>query len=150
MKKLTLILCLFIGLGAQAQSKVHPNKLKGHWTLKIDIEKELEEEKEDMDIFERMVVGAVEGLVEGIMEEIDIQFDFKKNGTFDVTVTADDETNTEEGTWEINKKGQLVIHDIDNSNVQVSSDGFWMMHHGKLVPIEDGEIKKNVYMIKGK
>jgi len=150
MKNLVFILFMFLGLAAQAQSKVHPNKLKGHWTLKIDIEKEFEEEKKDMDILERMVVGAVEGFVEEIIEEIDIQFDFKKDRTFEVIVTADDETKVEQGTWEINKEGQLIIHKINNDNVQVNSDGIWMMHHGKLVSIEDGQINENIYMYKSK
>ncbi|MGB0837544.1 MAG: hypothetical protein ACPGRE_05540 [Flavobacteriaceae bacterium] len=149
MKKIVL-LAAFLILGqtaVQAQSKVHEHKLKGTWVLHIDIEKELEKEKEDMNLMEQMIVGAVEGVVKEALESFEIQFEFKKHGVYEVIVFADDKEEREQGEYTINKNGQLVLEPIKNDNVSIDNDGVWMFSKGRLVAInDDGELEENVWM----
>ena len=149
--KRTLILfvaALSLGIGAQAQ-KVSEKEVLGTWKLIIDIEEELDKEAEEADnMLEEILIKTVSGFVEGIMDDIDIYFEFERNGKLKVTVNAYDDTETEKGTWYINKKGYLVIEDIDSDDNDFSigsDDDEWKLIDGILVS-SDHEDDRTVYM----
>lgn len=149
-KSLLFLALIFAFSASQAQQKVTSDKLMGTWKLVIDIEEELEREADEEDNpFARMMIRGVSGLVEGIMENIDIYFEFQSDGEVRINVEAFDENEIEYAKWYINKYGELIIEDIDNDNIQFDNDDVWMMDGKRLVSIEeDGEIERNVYMVK--
>lgn len=144
----TLALCL--ALGAQAQ-RVQKEDIIGTWKLIIDIEEEMEDEAEEADtMLEEIFIKAVSGFVGGIMEDIEIYFEFQRDNDVKITVNAYDETETETGSWYINKRGYLVIEDIDedNDNFNMSTDDDeWKLIDGILVS-DEHEKNRNVYMTK--
>ncbi len=144
----TLALCFAIG--AQAQ-RVQEKDIIGTWKLIIDIEEEMEDEAEEADtMLEEIFIKAVSGFVGGIMEDIEIYFEFKRNNDLKITVNAYDETETETGSWYINKRGYLVIEDIDedDDSFSISTDNDeWKLIDGILVS-EEHEKNRNVYMTK--
>ncbi|WP_224488104.1 hypothetical protein [Robertkochia flava] len=133
-----------------AQERVKEKDVLGTWKFKIDIRDAVKEEAKDMGFFEGMMAKAVSGMVEDIMEEIDITFDFQKNNVVYLTVVNDieeRETETEKLHWEIDEDGSIRIDDIDNDNVQIQNDGYWVLADGKLIAYEkDGTIEKNAWM----
>ncbi|TRZ47455.1 hypothetical protein D3A96_01735 [Robertkochia marina] len=133
-----------------AQQRVKERDVLGTWELKVDIQQAIKEETKNMNLFEGMMARAFSGMAEEVMEEIDITFDFRKNNVLYLTVHTDlgeDETDVEELYWEINKHGQLIIEDIDNDNVQVNNDGYWMKSEGRLVAIDkDGSLEPLAWM----
>ncbi len=151
LRSLTLLsLILLLGYSTQAQ-KVQEKDILGTWKLVIDIEEELDNEADEADtMLEEIIIKSVSGLVSGIMENIDIYFEFKKGGRVNVTVDAYDEVEEEKGTWYINKRGYLVIEDIDNddNNIHISADDDeWKLIDGLLIS-DDHEDDRNVYMTK--
>lgn len=148
MKKIILALFAIIAfaLQAEAQKKVNYSKIKGEWELIIDVQKEIEEEKEDMDFLERAVASLAGEIVEEVMEHIDIRFEFHKNGTYTLKVHTDDEDEFEEGEWYIDEGGALVIDDVDGGDLNIEGDNRWFFDKGNLIPLEDGKLKKSVYM----
>lgn len=153
MNKLKVMLSLFFLsaiMMSQAQQKVTEDKLIGQWKLVIDIEEELEKEADEEDNpFARMMIRGVSGLVEGIMENIDIYFVFRSDGEVQIEVEAFEENEIEYAKWYINRYGELIIEDVDNDNISFDDDDVWMMDGKRLISIEDnGDIEKNVYMIK--
>ncbi len=151
LKALTLLsLILLLGFSSQAQ-KVEEEDVLGTWKLVIDIEEELDDEADEADtILEEIIIKSVSGIVSGVMENIDIYFEFKKRGRVNVTVNAYDEVEEEEGTWYINRRGYLVIEDIDDDddNFSISADDDeWKLIDGLLVS-DEHEDDRNVYMTK--
>ncbi|MEO9485565.1 MAG: hypothetical protein ABJG47_19045 [Ekhidna sp.] len=142
------VLCLSVV--AQAQ-KVKEKDIIGTWKLVIDIEEEMEEEAEDADtMLEEVFIKAISGFVGGIMEDIEIYFEFKPDNDLKITVNAYDEVETETGSWYINKRGYLVIEDIDDDNDDFSistDDDEWKLIDGLLISDEHEE-DRNVYMTK--
>ncbi len=149
--KYFLIAALMVmGVATQAQQKVNEDDLVGNWKLVIDIEEELEREADEEDNpFARMMIRGVSGLVEGILDNIDIYFDFQRDGEVKILVEAFDENEVDYAKWYINRNGELIIEDLDNDKIQFDDDDVWMMDGKFLVSIEeDGTIQENVYMTK--
>ncbi len=150
LKALTLLsLTLLLGFSTQAQ-KVEENDVLGTWKLVIDIEEELDDEADEADtILEEIIIKSVSGLVSGVMENIDIYFEFKERGELIVTVNAYDDVEEEEGSWYINRKGYLVIEDIDDGDdFHISADDDeWKLIDGLLIS-DEHEDDRNVYMTK--
>jgi hypothetical protein len=141
---------MVMGIATQAQQKVSEDELVGNWKLVIDIEEELEREADEEDNpFARMMIRGVSGLVEGILDNIDIYFDFQRDGEVKILVEAFDENEIDYAKWYINRNGELIIEDLDNDNIQFDDDDVWMMDGKYLVSIEsDGSVQENVYMTK--
>lgn len=141
-------LILLLGFGVQAQ-KMKEKDVLGTWKLVISVEDELDQEAEEADtILEEVILKSVSGLVSGVLENIDIYFEFKENNRVDITVRALGEVDEEEGSWYINKKGYLVIEDIDedkDDDFSISSDDQWKLIDGLLVS-DEHEDDRNVYM----
>ncbi|MEQ8629655.1 hypothetical protein [Ekhidna sp.] len=142
------VFALCIAFIADAQ-RVKEKDIIGTWKLVIDIEEEMEEEAEDADsMLEEIFIKAVSGFVVGIMEDIEIYFEFQPDNDLKITVHAYDETETERGSWYINKRGYLVIEDIedDDDDFHISSDDDeWKLIDGILVS-DEHERDRNVYM----
>ena len=123
----------------------------GTWKLIIDIEDEMEEEADDADtLLEEVFIKAISGFVGGILEDIEIYFEFQSDNDVKITVLAYDEKETETGSWYINKRGNLVIEDIDDDDDSFnisSDDDEWKLVDGILVN-DDHEDDRNVYMTK--
>ncbi|MCB0718773.1 MAG: hypothetical protein KDD65_10015 [Bacteroidetes bacterium] len=128
----------FFSTRAFAQSRVYEKDLIGEWRLVIDLHK-----KGD-NALERIVMGAVDG----IMDEIDLHFEFMKDGQLHVTTALDEDADDEDTEWRINSKGQLELGDTEHFD----SDSVWMMSDGRLYAYEDedGELvrKEEVYLEK--
>lgn len=143
----TTLLCLTFVTQAQ---KVQEKDIIGTWKLIIDIEEEMEEEADDADtMLEEVFIKAISGFVGGILEDIEIYFEFKQNNKLRITVNAYDKTETEKGSWYINKRGYLVIEDLDDDddfNISTDDDE-WKLIDGILVS-DEHEKDRNVYMTK--
>lgn len=138
--------CLVLAVQAQ---KVKEKDIIGTWKLVIDIEEEMDEEAEEADtMLEEIFIKAISGFVGGIIEDIEIYFEFQDDNDVKITVLAYDEKETETGTWYINKRGYLVIEDIDDDgdDFNISSDNDeWKLVDGLLVN-DDDDGDRNVYM----
>ena len=143
-----LSLILLLGFSTQAQ-KVKEKDILGTWKLVIDVEKELDDEADEAEtLLEEVIIKSVSGLVSGILENIDIYFEFQKDNELEITVKAYGEVERERGTWYINKRGYLVIEDIesDDDRFNISADDDeWKLVDGLLVSDDDDD-DKNVYM----
>lgn len=151
LKSLTLLsLTLLLGFSTQAQ-KVDEKDVLGTWKLVIEIEDKLDKEADEADtILEEIIIKSVSGLVSGVLENIEIYFEFEKRGDLTVTVKAYDEVEEDQGTWYINKRGYLVIEDIDDDDDKFSisaDDDEWKLIDGLLVS-DEHEDDRNVYMIR--
>ena len=144
------VFALCIAFIADAQ-RVKEKDIIGTWKLVIDIEEEMEEEAEDADsMLEEIFIKAVSGFVGGIIEDIEIYFEFQSDNDLKITVNAYGETETERGSWYINKRGYLVIDDIedDDDDFHISSDDDeWKLIDGILVS-DEHERDRKVYMTK--
>ncbi|MEP0984241.1 hypothetical protein [Ekhidna sp.] len=148
-KTLTLIVAIMCLVTVGQAQKVKEKDIIGTWKLVIDIEEEMEEEAEEADtMLEEVFIKAVSGFVEGIMEDIEIYFEFQADNDVKITVLAYDEKETEKGTWYINKRGYLVIDDIDDDgddfNISTDNDE-WKLIDGILVS-DEHEDDRTVYM----
>ncbi|SNT29405.1 hypothetical protein SAMN05421640_3247 [Ekhidna lutea] len=152
MKRTILSLAILISASfiVDAQ-KVKEKDIIGTWKLVINIEEEMEEEAEEADtMLEEVFIKAISGFVGGIMEDIEIYFEFQADNDVKITVNAYDETETERGSWYINKRGYLVIEDIedDDDDFHISSDDDeWKLIDGILVS-DENEKDRSVYMTK--
>lgn len=132
--------------------KVTEKQLLGRWQLVIEVEELIEEETTEENELVQSFLTGVGSLVQRIIDKIDIQFEFYEDNTVDIfihsnNITNDVEPEIERLRWEINKQGELMIEDIDkNDRINLSGDGVWMLQNGKLVHIEDGEVKPQIYM----
>ena len=144
----TLILALVFSLG-MAQSPIKERKLMGQWELKIDIEKAIEEEAKEMNLFEKMVAGAVSGFVDEALSSIQMVFEFQSNDRVKLTVIGGDDAPTIEDLRYTLIEGKLYIEDFDSDNAKLDFDGYWMWQDDRLVNFDkDGTLNKNVYMIR--
>ena len=144
----TLILALVFSLG-MAQSPIKERKLMGQWELKIDIEKAIEEEAKEMNLFEKMVAGAVSGFVDEALSSIQMVFEFQSNDRVKLTVIAGDDAPTIEDLRYTLIEGKLYIEDFDSDNAKLDFDGYWMWQDDRLVNFDkDGAMNKKVYMIR--
>lgn len=136
-----------------AQGKVTEKKLIGTWKLVIEIEDELEEARQEMDdednVLGELILSGVSGLVEGIMDNIEIYFEFRPGGEVVIMAEAfgNNDDEDEYARWEINKRGELIISDMDN--ISINDDDYWLMDSRYLISYdENGEKEENVYMRK--
>ena len=115
----------------------------------IEVEGELDREAEEADtILEEIIIKSVSGLVSGVLDNIEIYFEFEKRGDVTVTVKAYDEVDEDQGSWYINKRGYLIIEDIDDDDDRFSisaDDDEWKLIDGLLVS-EEHEDDRTVYM----
>lgn len=148
-KTITLFVAILCIISFAEAQKVKEKDIIGTWKLVIDIEEEMEEEAEDADtMLEEIFIKAVSGFVEGIMDDIEIYFEFQADNDVKITVLAYDEKETEKGTWYINKRGYLVIEDIDDDGDDFSistDDDEWKLIDGILVS-DEHEKNRTVYM----
>ncbi len=142
----TAALCLTFTSQAQ---RVSEKDIIGTWKLVINIEEEMEEEAEDADtMLEEVFIKAISGFVGGIMDDIEIYFEFQSDNDVKITVNAYDEVETERGSWYINRRGYLVIEDIedDDDDFSISTDDDeWKLIDGILVS-DEHEKDRTVYM----
>jgi hypothetical protein len=144
----TLILALVFSLG-MAQSPIKERKLMDQWELKIDIEKAIEEEAKEMNLFEKMVAGAVSGFVDEALSSIQMVFEFQSNDRVKLTVIGGDDAPTIEDLRYTLIEGKLYIEDFDSDNAKLDFDGYWMWQDDRLVNFDkDGAMNKNVFMIR--
>jgi uncharacterized protein YneR len=150
MKKLLLIIpMLFLVLFANAQKKkVRERDLDGVWKMVIKIDKEeVADELDDEDnIFAKIIAKSVVGIVDDVLNEIDIRFEFKSNNRLKVTVNAFGEEEVEYSEWKINKKGQLIIENVDSFD---SEEDYWLFEGDILVAYDndnDGP-SENIYLV---
>jgi len=146
---LTLILGFCIASDAQ---RVKEKDIIGTWKLVIDVEEEMDEEAEEADtMLEEIFIKAISGFVGGILDDIDIYFEFEADNDVQITVNAYGESETERGTWFINKRGYLEIEgldDEDGDSIHISADDDeWKLVDGLLVN-DEYERDRNVYMTK--
>lgn len=152
LKVLTLLsLILLLGFSTQAQ-KVEERDVLGTWKLVIDIEDEMDEEAEEAEtLLEEVIIKSVSGIVAGVMDNIDIYFEFQKRNNLLITVRAYGEVEEEEGNWYINRRGYLVIEDIDDDEDEYfnisAGDDEWKLIDGLLIS-DEHEDDRNVYMTK--
>ena len=149
LKLFSLSILLFTSL-VHSQEKVSEKKLLGLWELKMDIKSTIEEESEDKDFFEKIMLKTVSGFVQNVMEEMEIRFEFKKQGVLYVSAAIDNEKEEKEVlSWKINRKGQLLIEDLKTQKISLKSDGIWTFYKGSLHQIDsDGKIEKNIRLKK--
>ena len=135
-----------------AQDPIKERKLIGQWELKVDIEKAIEEESKDMNLFERMVAGAVSGFVDQALSSIQLIFEFQSNDRVKLTVIGGDEAPEIEDLRYSLFDGKLYIEDFESADAKLNFDGYWMWQDDQLINFDkDGSVNKNVYMIrKGK
>ena len=135
-----------------AQDPIKERKLIGQWELKVDIEKAIEEESIDMNLFERMVAGAVSGFVDQALSSVQLIFEFQSNDRVKLTVIGGDEAPEIEDLRYSLIDGKLYIEDFESADAKLDFDGYWMWQDDQLINFDkDGLINKNVFMIrKGK
>lgn len=91
-------------------------------------------------------------MVESILNEVTVTFDFQKNNELVLTIAItieDTETEVENLKWNLNSKNQLIIEDIDNDQVQLQNEGFWLLKNGVLINFdEQGDFQEHVYLVR--
>lgn len=143
----SLLLSLLFVTSFSSFSMYKEKDIYGKWKLEVDINEKLKEESEELNLFERMVVGGVSGMVNWVWDKIDITFEFKRNNELLVIVKVEDEeTEVEELTWNM-ENGKIYIDDIDNPKVNIDNEGYWMLVKGKLLPYDDNDdLQESIYM----
>lgn len=86
-----------------------------------------------------------------IINEVRVTFNFQKNNDLILTIVSpieDTETEVENLKWNLNSKNQLIIEDIDNDQVQLQNEGFWLLKNGVLINFdEQGDFQEHVYLV---
>ena len=75
-----------------------------------------------------------------IINEVRVTFNFQKNNDLILTIVSpieDTETEVENLKWNLNSKNQLIIEDIDNDQVQLQNEGFWLLKNGVLINFDE-------------
>jgi len=149
MKKILLGLLVMIFTGLSAQTPVKSRKLKGEWELQIQVLEAVAEETEDLGVFGKMLAGAVAGFVDVALESVDVFFDFYNKNSVRLTVKTDDEAPEIENLNYRIDKGKLYIVGLEEGDMDISIDGYWMFEGKNLIHFnEDGSRVKNVYLIR--
>ena len=149
MKTLFTLALSLVFVFSFAQDPIKERKLIGQWELKVDIEKAIEEESKDMNLFERMVAGVVSGFVDQALSSIQMIFEFQSNDRLKLTVIGGDDAQEIEDLRYTLVDGKLYIEDFESENAQLDFDGYWMWQDGQLINFDkDGSVNKNVYMIR--
>lgn len=149
MKTLFTLALSLVFVFSFAQDPIKERKLIGQWELKVDIEKAIEEESKDMNLFERMVAGVVSGFVDQALSSIQMIFEFQSNDRLKLTVIGGDDAPKIEDLRYTLVDGKLYIEDFESKNAQLDFDGYWMWQDDQLINFDkDGSVNKNVYMIR--
>ena len=149
MKTLFTLALSLVFVFSFAQDPIKERKLIGQWELKVDIEKAIEEESKDMNLFERMVAGVVSGFVDQALSSIQMIFEFQSNDRLKLTVIGGDDAPEIEDLRYTLVDGKLYIEDFESENAQLDFDGYWMWQDDQLINFDkDGSVNKNVYMIR--
>jgi len=142
-------LIVFSVISVLAQTPVKSRKLKGEWELQIEVAEAVAEETKDLGVFGKMLAGAVTGFVDVALESVDIVFDFYNKNSVRLTVKTDDETPEIENLNYRIDKGKLYIVGLEEGDIDISIDGYWMFEGKNLIHFnEDGSRVKNVYLIR--
>ena len=133
-----------------SQQKISPKDLYGQWKLHIDIQEAMKEAADDRSFIENVLISGVTNMVESILNEVTITFDFQKNNELVLTIAItieDTEAEVENLKWNLNSKNQLIIEDIENDQVQIQNEGFWLLKNGVLINFdEQGDFQEHVYL----
>ena len=149
MKKILLGLLVMIFTGLSAQTPIKSRKLKGEWELQIQVLEAVAEETEDLGVFGKMLAGAVAGFVDVALESVDVFFDFYNKNNVRLTVKTEDEAPEIENLNYRIDKGKLYIVGLEEGDIDISIDGYWMFEGKNLIHFnEDGSRVKNVYLIR--
>jgi FlaG/FlaF family flagellin (archaellin) len=138
---LSILLVATLATSASAQKRVSAKEMEGtSWQMVFELKKEAD------NAIERIALSAVDGF----MDEIDIRFDFRKDGALRIRVDAFDEEDEDEySTWDINDAGQLTMGETDSFD---SDDTVFMRDGDRLVAFdrERGRLerKDSVYLIR--
>ena len=129
---------LFVGNSANAQRPVRSSDLRGTWRLVFDVDEEADT------AMGRVVLNAVDGF----LDELDIRFEFRRNGELKVETNAFGDTEEEYSEWRINSEGQLILGETEHVH---SDDTVWMRDGRRLVAYEydeEGRLnrKESVYL----
>jgi len=142
-------LIVFSVISVLAQTPVKSRKLKGEWELQIEVAEAVAEETKDLGAFGKMLAGAVTGFVDVALESVDVVFDFYNKNSVRLTVKTDDETPEIENLNYRIDKGKLYIVGLEEGDIDISIDGYWMFEGKNLIHFnEDGSRVKNVYLIR--
>ena len=142
-------LIVFSVISVLAQTPVKSRKLKGEWELQIEVAEAVAEETKDLGVFGKMLAGAVTGFVDVALESVDVVFDFYNKNKVRLTVKTDDETPEIENLNYRIDKGKLYIVGLEEGDIDISIDGYWMFEGKNLIHFnEDGSRVKNVYLIR--
>ncbi len=153
MKRLTLLLtALVLTFSLQAQKSVKEKDVLGEWKLIIDINQdeimEGVEEDEDIPFLGEWLAESVIGLVSNILDDLEIYFDFRKDGQVKIVAEIFGEREVEYSEWYINSRGELVIVDTD---IFDNDNDVWVMENDRLVSYEKRrgrDPEADVYMIR--
>lgn len=112
----------------------------------------MKEAADDRSFIENVLISGVSDMVESILNEVTVTFDFQKNNELVLTIAItieDTETEVENLKWNLNSKNQLIIEDIDNDQVQLQNEGFWLLKNGVLINFdEQGDFQEHVYLVR--
>ena len=112
----------------------------------------MKEAADDRSFIENVLISGVSDMVESILNEVTVTFDFQKNNELVLTISItieDTETEVENLKWNLNSKNQLIIEDIDNDQVQLQNEGFWLLKNGVLINFdEQGDFQEHVYLVR--
>ena len=148
MKKILLGLLVMIFTGLSAQTPVKSRKLRGGWELQIEVAEAVAEETKDLGVFGKMLAGAVTGFVDVALESVDVVFDFCNKNSVRLTLKTDEVSEIENLNYRIDK-GKLYIVGLEEGDIDISIDGYWMFEGKNLIHFnEDGSRVKNVYLIR--
>ena len=148
MKKILLGLLVMIFTGLSAQTPVKSRKLRGGWELQIEVAEAVAEETKDLGVFGKMLAGAVTGFVDVALESVDVVFDFYNKNSVRLTLKTDEVSEIENLNYRIDK-GKLYIVGLEEGDIDISIDGYWMFEGKNLIHFnEDGSRVKNVYLIR--
>jgi len=142
-------LIVFSVISVLAQTPVKSRKLKGEWELQIEVAEAVAEETKDLGVFGKMLAGAVTGFVDVALESVDVFFDFYNKNNVRLTVKTEDEAPEIENLNYRIDKGKLYIVGLEEGDIDISIDGYWMFEGKNLIHFnEDGSRVKNVYLIR--
>ena len=154
MKKYSLH-CLFSILimnPSFSQQKISPKDLYGQWKLHIDIQEAIKEAAYDHSFIENVLISGISEMMTSIINEVRVTFNFQKNNDLILTIVSpieDTETEVENLKWNLNSKNQVIIEDIDNDQVQLQNEGFWLLQNGGLINFdEQGDFQEHVYLVR--
>ena len=112
----------------------------------------MKEAADDRSFIENVLISGVSDMVESILNEVTVTFYFQKNNELVLTIAItieDTETEVENLKWNLNSKNQLIIEDIDNDQVQLQNEGFWLLKNGVLINFdEQGDFQEHVYLVR--